>query len=814
MGDVTRKPSRIEAVLAAAFAFGASLHGIAAAPATEWAHDEFTNFAARIFGAAPKVEFVLPGEDSGYAEDFAALKDTDGYAVRRKGDVVVFVADCPKGHVNGVHRWLERNSDVVWPRPAGDLCLFTPRRAPLDSLQCDYRDVPSFRLRLFGGGVPDGETCRYLARNAVSPTANVEKQKGDALGECRRYGIIGGYCDVFGGGHDMETRWFPREEFFAEHPEWWMEIDGRRWTGAHSNFCETNPDFVKAYCASVLAKIAGLPQSVKIVSINMQDTRKTCTCANCLKPITLPDGSVVSSGDEAFASTRFFIFFNEVARAVAKARPDLKILQFAYHHLAIPPKVPVERNVIMKFCPYPRNMKESVLFGRTNAKWRRRADGWLANTPELYWREYYFCQCIFYPRPIADTAALDLREIARRGVKYVYTDSPGGHGDGDTIVEKYNLNRPAHEFYDMCAMEAWTVQRLFWDPSQDPEALRAEFLRRTFGPAAPHVAEFYRVLRDSWNAQDVWSTYRDNPSESAAQFIVSRGLEGRCRAALAAAEAAADRKERREWIVGMRGILARWIAEAPRQKPFKTASDMRIAVPDHSGKRTKALFLGDSLSDFDRGSNHVDRLQAKLDAACPNGVGLYNYAVRGDYISRLLDRLRGSYAPEIFTGIWDRQYDWAFVFLGHNDTRATSDTGFSEPLVSLKAVASGYEQLIGILRRKGIKRIIIVSPTSSDFELCSEKAEKKLAAVKAGKGGRSKGAVRFGDPALMEAFTKTVRGVAAAQGCEFLDLYSDMKDLPDKASYFRPTDGVHLSQKGHEYVAQKEFGYLQSSGSR
>lgn len=40
------------------------------------------------------------------------------------------------------------------------------------------------------------------------------------------------------------------------------------------------------------------------------------------------------------------------------------------------------------------------------------------------------------------------------------------------------------------------------------------------------------------------------------------------------------------------------------------------------------------------------------------------------------------------------------------------------------------------------------------------------------------------------------------------DIFVDASASADGA------DGVHLSQKGHEYVAQKEFGYLQSSGSR
>lgn len=234
-----------------------------------------------------------------------------------------------------------------------------------------------------------------------------------------------------------------------------------------------------------------------------------------------------------------------------------------------------------------------------------------------------------------------------------------------------------------------------------------------------------------------------------------------------------------------------------------------------TAKPVRVLYLGDSLSDFDRGSNQVDRLQAKLDAACPRMVSIYNYSIRGDYIDRLLDRIaekKGTYALERFNGIWGRQYDWAFVFLGHNDTRATSEKDFSEPFIPLDTVAPRFEKLVGILREKGISRIIFVSPSSSNFEKCSSNAEKRLAAIKAGKGGKSKTVSRFGDPKHMEAFADALRGVAAATGCEYFDVYTEMKALPDKASYLNPNDGVHLSAKGHEYIAQRTFEYLQSHG--
>ena len=569
-------------VVAVSLAAGQSV--AAESPATGWAREEFADYAAKVFGEAPAVAFVLPGETADFADDFDALKGTDGYAVRFRDGKLVFVADCPKGHVNGVHRWLEKNSDIIWPRPKGDLCFYTPR-SPRTFPAADYRDVPAFRLRFFGGGAADDETRRYLARNAVSPTAsltNLDREKNDRPW---RYGTVGAYCDVYGGGHDMETRWFPRAEFLEAHPEYYMLVDGKRGAAKRTNFCETNPAFVEAYAKSVEEKIRNLPDSVRIISINMEDTSVTCQCPDCLKPLHLPDGTVIEPKDPAFRSTRFFLFFNAVARHVAKIRPDLRILQFAYMHLAIPPKVKVERNVILKFCPYPRNMREGVIRGASNAKWRARIDEWLVNTPEMYWREYYFCGNIYFPRPMADTAADDLRYIASRGIRYVYTDSPGRYGDTGRNNAAYSLNRPYHEFYDMNGMEAWVVQKLFWDPSQDPEALRAEFCRRTFGPAAADVAEFHRLIRTSWNSDNLASGFRDNPFRSAAHYIVANGISEKCRAALASAAAKADNAGRADWIAAMRKTFEDWIADAPnwvcpvQKVPFVQSDAGGIRLP-------------------------------------------------------------------------------------------------------------------------------------------------------------------------------------------------------------------------------------------
>jgi hypothetical protein len=385
----------------------------------------------------------------------------------------------------------------------------------------------------------------------------------------------------------MERQWFPRSEFFKRHPEYYMFAGGQRGPGESCNFCETNPELPAAYAKSVLQKIRNLPPEVRILQIMMEDTSVTCQCDECMKPIRLGDGSMLAAGDPAFKSTRFFIFFNKIARLIGEKRPDLTIRQYAYQQLAVPPKVPLEPNISIVYCPYPRNMKESAIGGPSNVKWRERTDEWLGLTRNLYWREYYFCACIYFPRPIAETVAEDLRYIRDKGVRDVYCDSPGRSGDREDLINRsYGLNRPYSQYFDMNAMETWVVGRLFWDPDADVEKLREEFLRRTFGSAADDVGRFYRLIHAAWKSDPKPSRYDDNPFASAAYYIVGKKIGAQCRAALEAAAAKADNPGRRKWIGDMRGILDKWIGEASNylaidfEIPFSASAVPAAAFPE------------------------------------------------------------------------------------------------------------------------------------------------------------------------------------------------------------------------------------------
>jgi lysophospholipase L1-like esterase len=230
------------------------------------------------------------------------------------------------------------------------------------------------------------------------------------------------------------------------------------------------------------------------------------------------------------------------------------------------------------------------------------------------------------------------------------------------------------------------------------------------------------------------------------------------------------------------------------------ASKVAISAP------INVMYIGDSLTHFDLGRNHADKVAYFLNKANPGMVNLYNYACRGDHIGSVLSRINNepnARFKERYSGMWSRKYDWAFVFLGHNDTKASSSKNYAEAVVPPNRQEKLYRELIAKLRQKGVKRIILISSTSSDFSVCEAQARSR-------KGVHN----RFGEPKHLEAFNAVLKKLAASEkGVEYMDIYDKMKAHPRKPSLVRPQDGVHLSGAGNDFVALETLEYLSKSQS-
>ena len=235
---------------------------------------------------------------------------------------------------------------------------------------------------------------------------------------------------------------------------------------------------------------------------------------------------------------------------------------------------------------------------------------------------------------------------------------------------------------------------------------------------------------------------------------------------------------------------------------FCASAAARVAVEGHKD----ILFLGDSLTDFDRDRNHASMLAYYLEKAHPGAFTVYNYAIGGDFCKRLCDRMNGrkSYRLEAFANIWSRSYDWAFVFLGANDTKTSSGNDFKVPSTPPERQEKEMGEIIALLQKHGVSRIILISPAVANWTRCQEVAQQRL---KTGKR-----VSRFGEPKHLEAFAAVCRQLAEkTAGVEFLDLYTPMKARADVSEMTRD-DGVHLVDKGYRFVACRLFEYLADGG--
>ena len=508
-----------------------------------------------------------------YPKDRKALSGNDGYAVRMGGRSTLYIyASTPKGVLNGVHRFIYKNTDLVWVRPYKETVIssYDPN---LTFKQTDYVDIPKFSLR--GWGVNGNISLRsaeydlYISRLAnnytVSPSVAVQNRR-DALD----------FILEFGGGHNLAALWLPVKKYGETNPEFYMLIDGkRRSRDRNTQLCYSNEEMTKVFIKDALEIIKNMPPMYKRVNMMIEDTPAFCECENCTKPITLPDGRVLKKEDPAYKSTLFYMFLNKVAEAVCAKYPKMQIKTFAYFFTAIPPEIKVHPAICLSFCPYVRNDKQT-LHGKTNVNWLQRTVKWAKMSPNVIWREYYFCQAAF-PRAQANIIAQDLRFINKLGIRMIYPELSWGD-----LANTQRRGFTDQEVYDMNSPEFWVINQLFWDPEQDPDKLRQEYLTRTYREAAPAMIKFYKYIGDAWLNDPAPSAFNDDFRRSMGVLIVDKKLDKPCLDALAEAAKLVKDPRSKLQIEKVTATFKRWLSVAVSGKSVSQNVN-KVAVKEFPG---------------------------------------------------------------------------------------------------------------------------------------------------------------------------------------------------------------------------------------
>ena len=259
---------------------------------------------------------------------------------------------------------------------------------------------------------------------------------------------------------------------YAEHPEYFSLIDGKRFAG-YGQRCLSNPDVFKLAIDKVREWIKAHPEA-QIYSVSQNDCGNWCQCDGC-HAITEKHGA---------HSGLYLWFVNQVAEAIEKDHPAKLIDTLAYQFTEAPPKDIVPRkNVRVRLCPIAcceAHPYESCS-AAPNKAFLELLKGWGAITDTLYiWHYNTDFAHYLMPFPDFDEFPAEARLYKMLGVKGIFFEGAYAPGGGGSDAE----------------LRSWVMARLLWNPDQDSDALVTEWMKGVYGAAWEPMRKWFDLLHE------------------------------------------------------------------------------------------------------------------------------------------------------------------------------------------------------------------------------------------------------------------------------------------------------------------------------
>jgi Domain of unknown function (DUF4838) len=383
-----------------------------------------------------------PGMDlAGLAPEEIVVRSTVG------GDIVL-AGGGPRGTLYAVYTFLE---DVVGCRFWTGTASRMPRKPTLTVGGIDIRFKPPLEYR---------EPYWYVAFDpvwAARNKTNGTRAGGDALRGGRQ--VYEGFVHTF-------YSLIPPEKYFADHPDWFSEIEGKR-TFKDAQLCLTNKDMRREFIKNLKEKLRANPEAT-IASVSQNDCFGNCTCPLC-RAVDEEEGGPAGS---------LLRFVNAVAADVENEFPGLAVDTLAYQYTRKPPRLVRPRpNVIVRLCSIECSFAKPLDDPRNKAFFDD-LDGWSKIAGRLYIWDYTtnFSHYI-QPHPNYGVLAPNIRLFVGKNVRGVFEQ--GAYQSWGS---------------EMAELRGWVLAKLLWDPNLDEDRLRQEFLAGYYGPAAGPMEAYLELL--------------------------------------------------------------------------------------------------------------------------------------------------------------------------------------------------------------------------------------------------------------------------------------------------------------------------------
>lgn len=463
-------------------------------PVVAYAARELQYFIAEISGARLEIKserdagdspgFLLGpcrrSSDAALRKRLRGLRE-DGVLIKTIGPDIVLLGQNDRGQLYSVYVLLERYFGV---RFLARDCTLIPRQRTLRLPEIDCAYAPPFMYR---------ETLYY---DSFPRDIATRQRLNGPRSECDAE--VGGKIQIFPYVHSF-CKLVPPEKYFAEHPEYFSLIKGKRTNlTVHGQLCLTNPDVLKIATAEVLKWIEENPD-VPIFDVSQNDGEGACECEKC--------AAVVN--EEGSQHGPILRFVNAIADQVAKKHPDKWIETLSYAYSTKPPALTKPRkNVIIRLCHagcYFHGFEQCGLganLAPNLAEWSKLTEN------ILIW--HYSTNFAHYIAPCQNLSGMakDIRYYAAHNVRGLMVQcdyqSPGG---------------------DLAELRQHLAAQLMWDPSLDPTAIRREFCTGYYGAAAVDVLAYLKLLDKAAEDPNVHAFGAWDPKGTASPDMVAKGLK-------------------------------------------------------------------------------------------------------------------------------------------------------------------------------------------------------------------------------------------------------------------------------------------------
>ena len=420
-------------------------------------------------GRAPARPHLFVGATRAAAVAGRPPYQVDEVFLKSVKDGVVLDGDPARAPIYAVNLYLEKYCGVRWwtsdaatyPKldavpVAGVNLAYAPQFKYRETYYLDGFD-PLFKVRSKGN-------FSSLTRYMLTDMAFIPPELG---GNHRLY--------FFEGRHSAYHSFFevlPPKVYFEKHPEWYSLVNGKR---EPKQLCLANAEMKVEYIKETLKRLRE-DSSVDFIQVSQNDWHGYCQCAAC-KAMMDEDGGVPSGP--------YLRFANEVAEAVEKEFPNVRIDTFAYQFTRkAPAKTRPRHNVVVRLCDIecdfarPLSDPSSPLnekFAQDIADWKRAAGG------NLYiWDYLANFWSYMLPHPNISQIAPNIRLFAENGAVGVFEQ-------GDALCSAGSFATLRH----------YLAAHLLWDPGDDENRLMDEFLAGYYGKsAAPFLRKFIDVVEN------------------------------------------------------------------------------------------------------------------------------------------------------------------------------------------------------------------------------------------------------------------------------------------------------------------------------